>query len=289
MEINNYITISDRGIVSECDNGAVTIINNVIEINENITLHIEYSSMDNFKIVINSTDVSLVEKYICSSPKDISKTIIINQNCSLKRYVCNNKNSYDTSIQEEINLYNNACIMDAIVDLSNSSSNFKFTYNLNGEYSNAKVRVGIFGYQQDCKNVTVDINHLAPYTSGIMENYGVAKDSSLVSIDGIARISKGQFQSNSHQVNKVIVFDAKAKAKANPYLFIDEHEVNASHGASVGRVDVDQLYYLQSRGLTKNEAMHLIIFGYFSPVLDYISNKDTKEEFINELKEKVAV
>ena len=91
-----------------------------------------------------------------------------------------------------------------------------------------------------------------------MDNYGVTKDHSELVFDGVGKIDKGMSQSSSHQTSKIIVFDPTCKAKANPYLYIDEYDVKASHAAGVGKMDEDHLFYLESRGLSKNAAMKLI-------------------------------
>lgn len=82
-----------------------------------------------------------------------------------------------------------------------------------------------------------------------------------------------------------MVFDKECIAKANPYLFIDEYDVKASHAAGVGRMDEEHLFYLQSRGMTKNDAMRLITYGYLIPVVDVIDNETVKQAF-NETLEK---
>ena len=68
-----------------------------------------------------------------------------------------------------------------------------------------------------------------------------------------------------------------------------EYDVKASHGASVGKIDEDHLYYLMSRGLSKHDAMHLVTYGYFLPVLEFISVESLKERFSDVLKEKVGL
>ena len=134
--------------------------------------------------------------------------------------------------------------------------------------------------------MTFSLTHFAPHTTGIMDNYGVVKDASNLVIDGIGTIKQGNHQSSSHQTNKIIVFDEKCNAKANPYLYIDEYDVKASHGASVGKIDEDHLYYLQSRGLSKKDAMHLVTYGYFIPVMEFIDNADLREMFNETIKRK---
>ena len=151
------------------------------------------------------------------------------------------------------------------------------------------MRLAALARGEEKKHLTLSLVHEAPFTTGIMDNYGVVKNQANLIIDGIGTIKKGNHQSNSHQTNKIIVFDKGCNAKANPYLYIDEYDVKASHGASVGKIDEEHLYYLQSRGLSKEDAMHLVTYGYFIPVLEFIDNDELKELFNETLREKVGI
>jgi Fe-S cluster assembly protein SufD len=62
----------------------------------------------------------------------------------------------------------------------------------------------------------------------------------------------------------------KARGDANPILLIDEDDVKAGHAASVGQVNPDQIYYLMSRGISKEEAQRLVIYGFLAPVVSEI-------------------
>ncbi len=62
----------------------------------------------------------------------------------------------------------------------------------------------------------------------------------------------------------------KSRGDANPILLIDEDDVKAGHAASVGQVNPDQVFYMMSRGVTKEEAQRLIIYGFLAPVVSEI-------------------
>ena len=106
-----------------------------------------------------------------------------------------------------------------------------------------------------------------------MDNYGVSKDESSITFSGVNHIKEKCIKSITRQNAKIIVFDEKAKGNASPILKIDENDVIASHGAVVGQISDEHLFYLMSRGLTKEEARELIIKGYLSPVSSYFSNE----------------
>ena len=75
----------------------------------------------------------------------------------------------------------------------------------------------------------------------------------------------------------------KGEIEVEPKLFIDEYNVEASHGAAIGQMDEMQLYYLLSRGLTEQEARSLIIFGYTNPFLSMIEDKNIKRMLTSQI------
>ena len=164
-------------------------------------------------------------------------------------------------------------------ELSDASIEASYTFELDGEGADVRLRMAALSKDKEKKHYKVHIKHNAPHTTGIMDNYGVAKDEAHLVIDGIGTITNGQNGSASHQTNKIIVFDPKCYASANPFLYIDEYDVQASHAAGVGKMDEEHLYYLQSRGLTKRQAMQLITYGYLMPVVEVVDNKMIKERF----------
>ena len=87
-------------------------------------------------------------------------------------------------------------------------------------------------------------------------------------------------RSVARQQNKGIVLGVNARLDANPLLLIDEYDVEASHGAAIGKIDEEQLYYLMSRGLTHKNAQRLIISGFLSPVISLMTTKELIEDFV---------
>ncbi len=106
--------------------------------------------------------------------------------------------------------------------------------------------------------------------------------------EGIGKINKNMKRSIARQSNKGIVLGENSRLEANPLLLIDEYDVVASHGASIGKIDDEQLYYLMSRGLSLKVAERLIISGFLSPVLKVLSTNMLKEDFISTVETKTT-
>lgn len=163
-----------------------------------------------------------------------------------------------------------------------------YAFQLLGQGAHAHLHLAAIARNQDVKHYQITLNHLAPNTYGVMENYGVTRHQSSLTFDGVGRINKGMHHSDSHQTSRIIVFEQGCKAKANPYLYIDDYDVKASHAASVGAMNEEHLYYLQSRGLTKKQAMHLITLGYLLPAIKVFKDDALMERFESTLLRKVG-
>ena len=132
------------------------------------------------------------------------------------------------------------------------------------------------------------IEHNAPETEGYIENYGVSNHASSLVFEGVGKINKNMKRSIARQSNRGIVLGVDSRLDANPLLLIDEFDVEASHGAAIGKIDEEQLYYLMSRGLTLRIAERLIISGFLSPILEILSTDDLKIDFIQKVEHKTS-
>lgn len=127
----------------------------------------------------------------------------------------------------------------------------------------AKVEVeGIWqGKGDDQLAGDLKITHCAPETVSKVNIRGVMFDKSQAAFDGLIRIEKGATNADGFLRADFLLFD-EAKARPLPYLEILENEVKAGHAATVTKVDEEQVFYLQSRGLTRIEAEKMLIEGF---------------------------
>ena len=89
------------------------------------------------------------------------------------------------------------------------------------------------------------------------------------SLDCIGTIVKGAKRSKCHQKNRCLTIDNPKMARILPILNIDENDVEASHSLSSGTIDEDVLFYMNSRGLNRNEALILLLKSYLMPSDDH--------------------
>ncbi len=80
------------------------------------------------------------------------------------------------------------------------------------------------------------------------------------------------------------MLDETSQISANPWLVIDEYDCMASHGASIGAIDEEELYYLMSRGLTRENSERLIVEGFIHPFINELKDESVKSYSLDWIK-----
>ncbi|WP_400194871.1 Fe-S cluster assembly protein SufD [Lysinibacillus telephonicus] len=156
-----------------------------------------------------------------------------------------------------------------------------------GDGSTANTRTVVVGRGEQKQNFTTEIRHWGKNSEGFILKHGVMKDAAQTIFNGIGKIEHGATKSNAEQESRVLMLSENARGDANPILLIDEDDVMAGHAASVGRVDPIQLYYLMSRGISKQEAERLVIHGFLAPVVTNIPIESVKKQLTKVIEGKV--
>lgn len=175
----------------------------------------------------------------------------------------------------------------AMADLVKGNVDFNATFNLLGDNANSEWHLASLGADNDKKVFNINFNHVAKNTTGVMSNYGVVEDESMMHFKGISHIKNGSIKSKTHQSAKIMVFDPKCHAKANPILKIDENDIEASHAAIVGKVNDEHMFYLCSRGISENDAKQLITLGYLKPITNYFEDEKYVQEIVDGIEKRL--
>ncbi len=257
---------------------------------EDSTLHIFYVQEDkdldiNTLIILNQNAEFNYFEYLYNKSQthiNFVSNSIVKENARLK-YVgisnfnekanaCVTRNSYISRYGKS--LYSIAEINDANIE---SNTNIF----LNDKYASATSKVVAITSNNQKAKFRQLLEHNSPDTEGFIENYGVANNQSSLMFEGVGKINKNMKRSVARQQNKGIVLGEFARLDANPLLLIDEYDVEAAHGAAIGKIDEEQLYYLMSRGLTLKNAERLIISGFLSPVIEMLTTEKLIENFVS--------
>jgi Fe-S cluster assembly protein SufD len=109
-------------------------------------------------------------------------------------------------------------------------------------------------------------DHNAPHTRSDLLFKGAVEDVARSVYSGLVRLRKPAQRANAFQTNRNLVLTEGARAESIPNLEIEANDVRCSHASTVGPIDEDQLYYLESRGIEPDEAERLIVLGFFDDV-----------------------
>jgi Fe-S cluster assembly protein SufD len=119
--------------------------------------------------------------------------------------------------------------------------------------------------------------HIAPSTESDFAFKGALREQATAVWRGMIRVEEGAQKTNAYQENRNLLLSSEAHADSIPGLEIMANDVRCTHGATLGRIDREELFYLMARGLSRAEAERLIVRGFFQDVLDRIELEPVRE------------
>jgi len=158
-----------------------------------------------------------------------------------------------------------------------------FSVSLGGRFSKTRVEASLVGQgaEAELKGLYLasgqqffDFHTLQDHQVGNTRSdllfKGALQDTARTVYAGLIRIEKGAARSDAYQANRNLVLSDHAKATSIPMLEIDNNDVRCTHGATVGPVDPQHMFYLRSRGIPEPTAKRMLVQGFFGDVLDRI-------------------
>ncbi len=156
-----------------------------------------------------------------------------------------------------------------------------FTVGLGGDYDRVRADVSVngrgarseilsayLGSGTQVHDIRTLQDHLAPRTTSELLCQGAVAGTSRSVYSGLIRVHRGAVRSDARQTNHNLVLDEGAHADSVPNLDILENDVKCSHASTVGPIDEDQRYYIESRGVAPEVAEGLIVRGFFDAIID---------------------
>lgn len=235
-------------------------------------------------IIHKNTQVNLVVQAL-PEHENLTLNLVLEDN-AISNYMLLVPGKKLMNITQTMNLMRDAQLK-ATAALLGSQLTVDFNTFLQGTQADVDVKVMAISSENDSQKINVGVTHMAPHSKGEMLTIGIANKNGRTIVNGLSKIEKGMKQSNAFQTLRGIITDPKAVVEMNPYLLIDEHDVKAGHGATIGKISDEGLYYLMSRGLNKSEAERLIINGYLKPFVDAISDNTIRQTIEALIEEKL--
>ncbi|MDY0276791.1 MAG: SufD family Fe-S cluster assembly protein [Acholeplasma sp.] len=237
---------------------------------------------DELEIIIgNNSDVKIILEVRDDSKlkSDYKIKLVVNKNSNVKYLLIAALESKEAVVNHEF-FVDKDSNLDLLAGLVSDVLTAKIDVKVAGEGANVKIKAVAVSSDNNNQVIDVYMNHMAPNTIGDMTNIGIANKKGRVVLNGVERIEKGMKNANVYQTLKGIITSDDAIIEVNPILLIDEYDIKAGHAATVGKIEEEALYYLQSRGLTKKDAEKLVINGFLRPVIDEIEDEELKTRFV---------
>ncbi len=131
-------------------------------------------------------------------------------------------------------------------------------------------------------------NHLAPHTTSDLLFKGALKGKSRSVWQGMIYVAPGAQRTDGYQANRNLVLSDKARADSIPGLEILADDVRCTHGATVGKLEAEPLFYLKSRGIPQAEAEKIVVEGFFDPIFQRIPFEGVRDRFQQYIADKMA-
>ena len=257
-----------------------------LNVNKDTSLEFNVNKPLILNININSNiDSNITIKYVGKSIA-ITKINSDLNNSNIKLNVINllDKDAYNiiefTNTLVDSNMTTNFIDIGGKVKLSNILTDLNSSnsiYNLNNLY---------VGINEDIIDMNYLINLNKPITNSELVIEGLLNDKSKKSFKGTLDFKEGSSDSVGHENENCILLSDETKSKSLPMMLCHEESVDGAHGVSTGKIDEDRLFYLMSRGLSKEESIRLILNANINKVLSNLDNEELQEElsnYINEL------
>lgn len=159
---------------------------------------------------------------------------------------------------------------------------------LEGKGSESQLAIVAIASQDQVQGIDAKVVNRGHYSIGNILQHGVILDRATLTFNGIGLIEKNAKHADAQQESRVMMLSDEARGDANPILLIEEFEVTAGHAASAGQLDEQQLYYLMSRGLPRQEAEFLVVRGFLGSVIQEMPSQLVRDQMVAIIDRKLA-
>jgi Fe-S cluster assembly protein SufD len=153
-----------------------------------------------------------------------------------------------------------------------------------GDSSESKIVGAFFGHNDQHFDLASRVWHENENTTADLVTRGVLQDSARSVYEGVQDVGRDAWNTSSYQRENTLMLSDESEADASPKLIINNHDTEASHSATVGQVDEEDLFYMTSRSIDPVTAKNLLVEGFFVPVFEEVAVDELRED----LEEQVA-
>ena len=158
---------------------------------------------------------------------------------------------------------------------------------LDGDSSETKIVGAFYGHEDQHFDIDARVWHNAENTTADLVTRGVIDDVARSVYEGVQNVGRDAWNTSYQRENTLMLSD-ESEADASPKLIINNHDTEASHSATVGQVDAQDLFYMTSRGIGERRAKNMLVEGFYVPVLEEIEVDELREDYAALIRERLA-
>ena len=149
---------------------------------------------------------------------------------------------------------------------------------LQGDGSETKTVGAFFGHEDQHFDVAARVWHQGEHTTADLVTRGVLDDDARSVYEGVQDVGTDAWDTSSYQRENTLMLSDESEADASPKLIINNHDTEASHSATVGQVDEQEMFYMTSRGVDPQTAENMLVEGFFVPVLEEVDVDELRDD-----------
>ncbi len=193
----------------------------------------------------------------------------------------------DVSLPESIVVERDAKVEVVVLAMPGVSCDLKMDVRLAGEGAEANIFGAYVCGAQEKVRIAVDMHHDLPHCNSRQLFKGIAGGASKVDFYGKIIVAQDAQRTEAYQENHNILLSDGAKVDTKPQLEIYADDVKCSHGATIGRLNEEEQFYMRSRGITLEDAKVLQMISFIAPVLENIPEESYRESLASQFEESI--
>ena len=193
----------------------------------------------------------------------------------------------DVSLPESIVVERDAKVEVIVLAMPGVSCDLKMDVRLAGEGAEANIFGAYVCGAQEKVRIAVDMHHDLPHCNSRQLFKGIAGGTSRVDFYGKIIVAQDAQRTEAYQENHNILLSDGAKVDTKPQLEIYADDVKCSHGATIGRLNEEEQFYMRSRGITLEDAKVLQMISFIAPVLENIPEESDRESLASQFEESI--
>lgn len=216
-------------------------------------------------------------------------TVEVGDNAQFRHFKLNNENNQaqhfahnDIVVGRDSQVLSSSFLLGAKLTRNHTSAQ------LEGESANLSLNSLLLPKDAEIADTRTYLEHNAGHCQSRQLHKVIAMDSSKAVFNGVIKVSPNALKTDGQMSNNTLLLGEKSEIDTKPQLEIYADDVKCGHGATVGRIDDEQLFYLRSRGIDGKAAKHMIIIAFAAELTESIESEELKQAVMASIRQRLA-